>query len=103
MTAQGDAKARGLSDGQDLDKSSPLPRVLTENLNRNLCVCYDVPKKEIIEAFKAGAHTFEEISNKTYACQGSGCCQLQLERLIETLTEHAVAPDVPDRSKNEQT
>lgn len=66
---------------------SEIPRLLTENLSRNVCVCYDVPKQEIIEAFKNGAHTFEEISNQTYACQGSGCCQHQIERLIEVLTE----------------
>lgn len=65
-----------------------IPRLLTENLERNVCVCYDVPKQEIIDAFKSGAHTFEAISNQTYACQGSGCCQRQVERLIEVLSEH---------------
>jgi len=73
-----------------MSKNEPpkLPRELTHNLSRNVCVCYDVPKQDIINAYKAGAHTFEAITNQTYACQGSGCCQRQVERLIEVLSEH---------------
>ena len=74
----------------------PLPRMLTENLSRNLCTCYDVPKKDIIDAFKKGAKTFDAISNQTYACQGSGCCKAQLERLVETLNAH----DITDTSND---
>ncbi|MEA3404338.1 MAG: (2Fe-2S)-binding protein [Pseudomonadota bacterium] len=74
-----------------LNDPTEIPRLLTENLDRNLCVCYDVPKKEIINAFKGGARTFEAISNQTYACQGSGCCERQLERLIEVLCEQEAA------------
>ena len=62
-----------------------LPRELTKNLNKNLCVCYDVSKQDVIDTIKQGAKTLEEVSNKTYACQGSGCCVRQVERLIELL------------------
>ena len=62
-----------------------LPRELTKNLDKNLCVCYDVSKQDVIDTIKQGAKTLEEVSNKTYACQGSGCCVRQVERLIELL------------------
>lgn len=67
------------------ESSDELPRELTKNLDKNLCVCYDVPKQEIIDTIKQGAKTVEEVSNLTYACQGSGCCIRQVERLIEIL------------------
>lgn len=59
------------------------PRELTKNLSRNVCVCYDVSKQDIIDTIKRGADTLEKVSNQTYACQGSGCCIRQVERLIE--------------------
>lgn len=70
-----------------MQKQEPntLPRELTKNLNKNLCVCYDVSKQDVIDTIKQGAKTLEEVSNKTYACQGSGCCVRQVERLIELL------------------
>lgn len=67
-------------------QDNALPRELTHNLSRNVCVCYDVSKKEIIETIQQGAKTLEEVSSKTYACQGSGCCIRQVERLIELLS-----------------
>ena len=66
-------------------ETNELPRELTKNLNKNLCVCYDVTKQDVIDTIKQGAKTLEEVSNKTYACQGSGCCVRQVERLIELL------------------
>lgn len=64
-----------------------LPKTITRNLSRNLCVCYDVPRKQVIEAILHGAETLEEVSQKTYACQGSGCCIGQVERLIEQIVD----------------
>lgn len=66
-------------------ETNKLPRELTKNLNKNLCVCYDVTKQDVIDTIKQGAKTLEQVSNKTYACQGSGCCVRQVERLIELL------------------
>ena len=84
-------KPAPLSDNMDVpSESAPLPRLLTENLSRNVCVCYDVPKQAIIEAFHRGAKTVDAISNQTYACQGSGCCTRQVERLVETLNTYDV-------------
>ena len=67
--------------------TKPLPRSLTQNLERNVCTCYDVSKQQLIEAYHKGAVTFEALTAKTYACQGSACCEKQVQRLIETLNE----------------
>ena len=76
-----------------------LPRELTKNLSKNVCVCYDVSKQEIIDTIKQGAKTLEEVSNKTYACQGSGCCIRQVERLIELLNPEDEIPVVQEHLK----
>ena len=65
-----------------LDKLSP---ILKKNLDRNLCVCNEVPKIEIITAIVNGATTVAEVKRQTYATMGSGCCTKQVERLIECL------------------
>ena len=71
----------------NMTDSKPLPRSLTQNLERNVCTCYDVNKQQLIEAYHNGAVTFEALTAKTYACQGSACCEKQVQRLIETLNE----------------
>lgn len=65
-----------------LDK---LPSILMKNLDKNLCVCMDVPKMDIINAIANGATTVEEVKKQTCATMGSGCCVQQVERLIECL------------------
>ena len=65
-----------------LDK---LPPVLKKNLDKNLCVCNEVPKIDIINAIVNGATTVGEIKKQTFATMGSGCCTQQVERLIECL------------------
>ena len=65
-----------------LDK---LPRILKKNLDKNLCVCNEVLKIDIINAIVNGATTVAEIKKQTYATMGSGCCTQQVERLIECL------------------
>ena len=65
-----------------LDK---LPSILKKNLDKNLCVCNEVPKMDIINAIVNGATTVTEIKKQTYATMGSGCCTQQVERLIECL------------------
>ena len=65
-----------------LDK---LPDILKKNLDKNLCVCNEVPKMDIINAIVNGATTVEEIKKQTYATMGTGCCTQQIERLIECL------------------
>ena len=65
-----------------LDK---LPRILKKDLDKNLCVCNEVPKMDIINAIVNGATTVAEIKKQTYATMGSGCCTKQVERLIECL------------------
>ena len=62
-----------------------LPPLLQKNLHKNLCVCNDVPKIDIINAIENGAYTIEQIKDKTYATEGNGCCTQQIERLIECL------------------
>ena len=65
-----------------LDK---LPDILKNNLDKNLCVCNEVPKIDIINAIVNGATTVEEVKKQTYATMGTGCCTQQVERLIECL------------------
>jgi len=65
-----------------LDK---LPPILKKNLDKNLCVCNEVPKIDIISAIVNGATTVAEVKKQTYATMGSGCCKQQVERLIECL------------------
>ena len=69
-------------DTNPLDK---LPTILKKNLGKNLCVCNEVPKMDIINAIVGGADSVEEIKKQTYATMGSGCCKQQVERLIECL------------------
>ncbi len=75
----------------DLDKNTlrKLPTNLKNDSDKNLCVCNDVPKIDIINAIVGGAITVEEVKRQTYATMGSGCCVQQVERLIECLC----APD----------
>ena len=65
-----------------LDK---IPSILKKNLDKNLCVCNEVPKMDIINTIVNGATTVEEVKKQTYASMGSGCCIKQIERLIECL------------------
>jgi bacterioferritin-associated ferredoxin len=65
-----------------LDKLSP---ILKKNLDKNLCVCNEVLKIDIINAIVNGATTVEEIKKQTYATDGIGCCTQQVKRLIECL------------------
>ena len=65
-----------------LDKLTP---ILRKNLDKNLCVCNEVPKINIINAIVNGATTVAEIQKQTYATMGMGCCTLQIERLIKCL------------------
>ena len=65
-----------------LDK---LPPILKKNLDRNLCVCNEVLKMDIINTIANGATTVAEVKKQTYASMGSGCCTQQIERLIECL------------------
>jgi hypothetical protein len=51
-------------DTNPLDK---LPPILKKNLDKNLCVCNDVPKMDIINAIVNGATTVEEVKKQTYA------------------------------------
>lgn len=69
-------------DNNPLDK---LPSILKQNLDKNLCVCNEVPKMDIINAIVNGAVTVEAVKKQTYATMGSGCCIQQVERLIECL------------------
>ncbi len=51
--------------------------------DRNLCTCYDIPKIDMMKAIENGADTIDKVSAKTYGCQGSQCCERQLQRLID--------------------
>ena len=67
------------------DPVAKLPPVLRCNLDKNLCICMEVSKMDIINAIANGAHTVEEVRKETYATMGSKCCVQQVERLIECI------------------
>lgn len=83
--------------GKDRNPLDKLPRILKHNLDKNLCVCNDVVKMDIINAIVNGATTVEEVKKQTYATMGSGCCKQQVERLIECLCR----PDVKGSGRTE--
>ena len=80
------------------DPISKLPEILRQNLEKNLCTCNEVPKIDIINAIINGATTVEAVRKETYATLGTGCCELQVERLIECLT----APEPRRRSRRKK-
>ena len=62
-----------------------LPLSLRKDLNRHLCTCNLVYKRDIIDAIAKGACTVAQVRQETYATMGSACCRQQVERLIECL------------------
>ena len=74
-----------LKNDPDTNPLDKLPPILKENLDKNLCVCNEVVKMDIINAIVNGATTVDEVKKETYATMGSGCCKQQVERLIECL------------------
>lgn len=62
-----------------------LPEILKIDLNRNLCVCNEVKRIDVIHAIANGAKTLAEVRELTYASDGNGCCKRQVCRLIECL------------------
>ena len=62
-----------------------LPDILKQNVDKNLCVCNEVVKMNVINAIANGATTVEEVRDLTYATGGNGCCTRQVERLIECI------------------
>lgn len=81
------------------DAINRLPTILGQNLNKNLCTCNEVAKLDIIKAIVNGATTVEAVRKETYATLGTGCCTLQVERLIECLC----APVKKSRRKRKRT
>ncbi len=77
---------------QEDDPLKKLPPILRKGLDRNLCVCNEVPKKDVIDAIVNGATSVEAVRAQTYASDGIGCCKQQVERLIECLC----APDADE-------
>ncbi len=67
------------------DPLNKLPDILKKNLDKNLCVCNEVIKMDIINAIVNGACSVAEIKQQTYATVGTACCKQQVERLLECL------------------
>ena len=67
------------------DPLAKLPEILTRNIEKNLCVCNEVPKKVVIDAIAGGAETTEEVKEMTFATGGNGCCTRQVQRLIDLI------------------
>ncbi|MET0082322.1 MAG: (2Fe-2S)-binding protein [Sedimenticola sp.] len=71
-----------------LDK---LPEILKQDIDRNLCVCNEVLKMDVINAIANGATTLEAVKQQTYATDGNGCCTRQVSRLIECIWDQESA------------
>ena len=65
-----------------LDK---LPDTLKRDLDRDLCTCNCVLRRDVIEAIADGATTIEEVTRRTYAADGNACCKRQIQRLIDCI------------------
>ena len=59
-----------------------LPDFHLKTLERNLCVCNEVPKITVVNAIIEGATSVAEVREKTYATDGNGCCRVQVEFLL---------------------
>jgi NAD(P)H-nitrite reductase large subunit len=60
------------------------PPILKQNLDKNLCACNEVPKRDISNATVNGVPTVEVVKKQTYALKGnttmvSGYCIQQEE------------------------
>lgn len=64
-----------------------IPETLKRDLDKNLCVCNEIPRLKVIQAIIDGAHTREAVIAATYASDGTGCCKRQVEQLITHLTK----------------
>lgn len=54
-----------------------------DELQQQICVCYDVYLTEIVEQLEQGVLDVDQISDATYACQGCGGCRPKVEKLVE--------------------
>lgn len=64
---------------------SLMPEILIRDLDESLCVCNEVTKRTVIASIVDGASNLEQVKSKTYAGDGTGCCQRQIKRLIEAV------------------
>lgn len=78
------------------DALNRLPEILTRDLQRNLCVCNEVLRIDVIKAIHKGADTLEKVREKTYASDGNGCCKRQVQRLLDCLAkpqDESISPE----------
>nr|WP_281277630.1 (2Fe-2S)-binding protein [Leptospira idonii] len=58
---------------------------------KRVCLCKMVTEKELVDAIREGAHTIEELREKTRASTGCGTCAVQvyhiLQRELQNLAE----------------
>jgi len=66
-----------------------LPEILKKDLSQNMCTCNGVPKIKVIQAIVDGADTLKKVQKATYATDGNGCCQREVTRLIEVITDQS--------------
>jgi len=73
------------------DRLARLPEHHLNSLQKNLCVCNEVPKINVVNAILEGATTVPKVRELTGASDGNGCCRLQIEFLIKYLCEEPVS------------
>lgn len=64
---------------------SRLPDLLKRDLEQPLCVCNQVIKRDVIKAIADGSQTLQQVRQRTYASDGSGCCKRQIQALIKAI------------------
>lgn len=64
---------------------SCLPDLLKRDLEQPLCVCNQVIKSDVIKAIAEGAQTLQQVQQRTYASDGTGCCKRQIQTLIKAI------------------
>ncbi len=50
---------------------------------KRVCLCNLVTEKELVDAIKAGCHTFEELRDTTRATTGCGTCTGQVMEILQ--------------------
>ncbi|MCM2278258.1 MAG: (2Fe-2S)-binding protein [Oligoflexia bacterium] len=72
--------------------------------DRLICFCHTVSFRQLQQAIRAGARTFEDLQERTRCSTGCGGCAWEVrEILAETLESEALLPDpASDKGKDSQ-
>ena len=55
------------------------------NLEKVICPCYKITKRDIVRAVEKGAASFKEVKQETKVCKGCGKCKKKAKKLVKKL------------------